>query len=540
MIPVTVRTPDPVSPADSELDPHLDPHLDQRVDAFARVCEAHAGPTRRLARALLEHHRPEGPTPSEAEVDGLVALAAADLWPAVESGEVEQGVVGLHLLAAVRRAATPGARPSPVVRAVASLPSDAQWELWHVEVEHRPVASPALLREAHAALPAALVTAHEGTTQRARCLVARTQLPAYARAELDATTASRVGAHLSVCRPCAALALDLVEVRTVPGELLARVFLGAGAAAHLDSPAPTAQEPGDLARAVRRVVGGGVVAAVLGIALTLGAGALDGAGPGREAPVAEARVVTPPASGPVLTPVLDSATEVEPATTAATPDVPAGTAPSSSASTEEPAAAAPTEDPSSQPTQQPTHSPTQDPTQDPTHSPTQQPTQDPTQSQSDQPTQQQPTQQPTQQPSQQPVLARDPSAVDVAVRAAVSGIGPASVLTIGVDRLADDQRATVTVEGDAPLASVQLGPGCQLLGLGTATCEVTGSRTVTLVGAPLAPQLLDGVTGTLSTTLTGSAPRPAPTVRITVVPGGGLHDTSTADNTTSVTLGGRV
>jgi hypothetical protein len=523
VIPVTVRAPAPIS---SPVDAH--------VDAFARLCQQHAEPARDLARALLEHHRRgDGSPPTPRDVDGLVGLAAAQLWPAVDAGEVDESVVGLHLLAAVRRVATPGAGPSPVAHALASLPPAAQWELWHVEVEHRPVTSPALLREAHAALPDALVAAHAGTTRRARCLVARTQLPAYARSELDAEVAARVGAHLSVCRPCSTLALDLLEARTAPGELLARIFLGAGAGAYLAAVAPPSAPADDLVRTVGRVAGGGVIAAVLAAAFTLGAGALDSTGPGDDGRVAEARVASrPPSDGPTSRAVVEAAL-------AAAPEVRPGVQPVAEVVTSDPTQPVA---PTATTTTPPDHAPTQDPTQEPTHAPSHHPTETPTQAPSQTPSQapsQAPSQTPTP-PTDQPVLARDPSAVDVAVRAAVSGIGPASVLTVGVDRLAEDQSATVTIEGDGPLASVQLGPGCRLLGLGTATCEVTGSRTITLVGAPLGQQLLDGLTSTLTAPLTGGPGAALGTLRVTVVPSGGLHDTSTADNSTSVALGGRV
>jgi hypothetical protein len=91
------------------------------------------------------------------------------------------------------------------------------------------------------------------------------------------------------------------------------------------------------------------------------------------------------------------------------------------------------------------------------------------------------------------------------------------VVTIGVAGLGPGQTGTVTLSADRLAASVSLDPRCDLVGINTATCRVSGDSSLQLAG----------VGGLLGPT----------TITITATPGPGLHDPSPGDNTTHVTLG---
>jgi hypothetical protein len=107
--------------------------------------------------------------------------------------------------------------------------------------------------------------------------------------------------------------------------------------------------------------------------------------------------------------------------------------------------------------------------------------------------------------------------VDVRVSATKAGLGPAAVVTVDVAGLGPGHTGTVTLSADHLAATVSLDPHCDLLGVNTASCRLSGDGSLRLVAA-------GGLLGPTTLTITAS-------------PGAGLHDPSTGDNTTHVTLG---
>ena len=157
--------------------------------------------------------------------------------------------------------------------------------------------------------------------------------------------------------------------------------------------------------------------------------------------------------------------------------------------------------PGAVPTQEPTRTRPSSPAQEPTQEPTSDPTPDPTQAP----------------PVAVPAMATpDPNQVDMGVTAARSSLGPASLVTVDVTGLDPSQTGTVTVTSDQLSLSLTLDPRCTLLGVGTATCRLTGPSSLSMTT----------VTLLMPTTLT-----------FTAAPQDGFTDPAMGDNTASVTVG---
>jgi RNA polymerase sigma factor (sigma-70 family) len=501
------------------------------TEAYGVLFERHLDAARRLARTLAR----------DGDADDLVSEAFAKVLPVLVRGDGPEVAFRPYLLTAIRRldvdrhrsltrtrptddetvldAATPaGELPSSLAvagfeseaagRAFASLPERWQLVLWHTEVEGQrpadvapllglsPNAVSQLAHRAREGLRQAFVSMHVHDTgePRSACQTTRANLGAYIRAGLSTREAARVSAHLECCRPCAAIYLELVEVDTDLRGLLAPLLLGGAAAAYL-SGVPVAAAPTALASAAGFLRSGagkalaGTAAAGLAVsAFVLGGAALPGGHHDQPGAVADPPAQTAPARAADGGNAKVGRRHRHPSASHTT------TAPTKAPTT---TSTAPTGTPTSQAAaNQPAQPPTHQPTHQPTHGPTGQPTPAPT---------------PT------PTPGPDPTVVDLRVSAAKAGLGPAAVVTVDVAGLGAGHPGTVTLTADQLAASLSLDPRCDLLGINTATCRLSGDGSLRLVG----------VGGLLSPT----------TLTITATPGSGLHDPSMGDNTTHVTLG---
>src|SRR3954453_23352430 len=236
------------------------------VDAYGELFARHVDSARRLARQLA------GP----ADADDLVSDAFTKVLLVLQRGGGPDLAFRAYLLTAVRRLHVDrirsGARLRPVddltpfdpglpfqdtavegfdnaaaARAFASLPERWQMVLWHTEVEQQKPADIAPLLGVSANSVSALAyRAREGPRQAflsqhasdpddVDCAWTRDHLGAYVRGGLSRRDAARVDDHLSACRACAAVYLELTEVNSGLAGLLAPLLLGSAGAGYLSS-----------------------------------------------------------------------------------------------------------------------------------------------------------------------------------------------------------------------------------------------------------------------------------------------------------------
>jgi RNA polymerase sigma factor (sigma-70 family) len=267
-------------PSDAEL---ISAVRSGQVDAYGELYARHVEAARRLARQLVS-----GP-----DVDDLVSEAFAKVLAVLQGGGGPDLAFRAYLLTAVRRLhvdrirATarlhttgdltpydPGVpfRDSAVeefesgaaARAFASLPERWQLVLWHTEVEGQKPAEVAVLLgmsansvsalayRAREGLRQAYLSMHARDVDDDECARTRASLGAYLRGGLSRRDSARVEKHLEECRSCAAIYLELSEVNSHLGVVLAPLLLGAAATAYVGSAA------------------GGAPVAIGGIAMLLG------------------------------------------------------------------------------------------------------------------------------------------------------------------------------------------------------------------------------------------------------------------------------
>lgn len=490
------------------------------LSAYGALFERHVAAARRLARQLT----------NATDADDLVSDAFGKVLRVLQDGGGPDLAFRAYLLTAVRRlhidriragarvqttddlepfdpgvpfrdTAVEGFENQAAATAFASLPERWQMVLWHTEVEgQKPAEVAALLGmsansvsalayRAREGLRQAFLNSHAPAGEEETCRWTHDHLGGYVRQGLSRRDATKVEKHLDECRRCMAIYLELTEVNSRLGALLAPLLLGTAGAAYLAGASGLAAKGGLallLGRARDALAANTQAAAVAGVAaVTVAAGVTyavatagdpnppspsaaaspDLAQPSAEAPAdvapTEQDRARPPRTPARTQPITSPVTSPISPTTSAPPVVPPPPEPTASPSTA---------DPSGEPTTRPTDKPTTKPTDAPTAWPTDEPT---TPGPTEEPS---PTEQPTE-PTYDLVLAVHTSsdALRTSVTFTASGFAPG-----GTALLALDWHGLVigTVPG-----------GCQRTGLWSATCRldeanpsVTGSLVNLAVG----------------------------------------------------------
>lgn len=272
------------------------------ADAYGELFSRHVEAARRLARQLV----------SPGEADDLVSEAFAKVLVVLQRGGGPDLAFRAYLLTAVRRlhvdrirstarlrttddltpfdpgvpfrdTAVEGFENAAAARAFASLPERWQLVLWHTEVEGQKPAEvatllgmsansvSALAYRAREGLRQAYLSMHAQDVDEDACARTRASLGAYVRGGLSRRDSARVEEHLEECRPCAAIYLELTEVNSRLGAVLAPLLLGAAATAYLGTAAGGGAAAGGgivvlLDRARDAVLSHGPTAAVAGAA----------------------------------------------------------------------------------------------------------------------------------------------------------------------------------------------------------------------------------------------------------------------------------
>ena len=234
------------------------------TDAYGLLFERHVDAAHRLARQLVR-----GP-----DADDLVSEAFAKVLVVLQRGDGPDLAFRAYLLTAVRRlhvdrvragrrvqptddltpfdpgvpfhdTAVSGFESAAAARAFASLPERWQLVLWHTEVEGQkpadvaplldmsPNSVSALAYRAREGLRQAFLTMHAGDPDDDSCGWVHGHLGGYVRGGMARRDQAKVAHHLELCRPCAALHLELTEVNSELSGLLAPVLLGSAAAAYV-------------------------------------------------------------------------------------------------------------------------------------------------------------------------------------------------------------------------------------------------------------------------------------------------------------------
>lgn len=233
-------------------------------DAYGELFSRHVDAARRLARQLV----------APGDVDDLVSEAFAKVLVVLQRGGGPDLAFRAYLLTAVRRlqvdrirstarlqttgdltpfdpgvpfrdTALEGFESLTAARAFASLPERWQLVLWHTEVEQQKPAEVALLLgmtansvsalayRAREGLRQAYLSMHTQDVEDDACARTRAQLGAYVRGGLSRRDTTRVEQHLQECRRCTAIYLELTEVNSGLGALLAPLLLGSAAAGYV-------------------------------------------------------------------------------------------------------------------------------------------------------------------------------------------------------------------------------------------------------------------------------------------------------------------
>jgi len=252
-------------------------------DAYGLLFERHVDAARRLARQLVR-----GP-----DADDLVSEAFAKVLVVLQRGDGPDLAFRAYLLTAVRRlhvdrarvtnrvqptddltpfdpgvpfrdTAVEGFESAAAARAFASLPERWQLVLWHTEVEGQkpadvapllgmsPNSVSALAYRAREGLRQAFLTLHAGAPDDDTCGWVHGNLGGYVRGAVARRDVTKVEGHLELCRPCAAIYLELTEVNSQLSGLLAPALLGSAAAAYVAAASTTGS-----------AVAGGVLLALL-------------------------------------------------------------------------------------------------------------------------------------------------------------------------------------------------------------------------------------------------------------------------------------
>ncbi len=271
------------------------------VDAYGTLFERHVGAARRLARQLVP----------PADADDLVSEAFVKVLGVLQRGGGPDVAFRAYLLTAVRRlqvdkiratarltttddmeafdpgvpfvdTAVEGFESAAAARAFASLPERWQLVLWHTEVEGDKPADiapilgmsansvSALAYRAREGLREAFLTQHAAELEADTCRWTHSQLGAYVRGSSSRRDGGKVKQHLDECRPCMAVYLELSEVNSNLGAVLAPLLLGGVATAYLGTAAAGGSVQVGLSFLVGRVrdlvAGNAATAAVAGVA----------------------------------------------------------------------------------------------------------------------------------------------------------------------------------------------------------------------------------------------------------------------------------
>jgi RNA polymerase sigma factor (sigma-70 family) len=236
------------------------------VDAYGELFDRHVAAARRLARQLVP--------PADAE--DLVSEAFAKVLSLLQRGAGPDLAFRAYLLTAIRRlhvdriranarvqptadlepfdpgvpfrdTAVEGFENAAAAKAFASLPERWQAVLWHTEVEGQKPAEVAVLLgmsansvsalayRAREGLRQAFLTMHLQELEDDTCAWTHQNLGAYVRNGISRRDAVKVEHHLTECRRCSALYLELTEVNSNLSGLLAPLLLGGAAAMYVGS-----------------------------------------------------------------------------------------------------------------------------------------------------------------------------------------------------------------------------------------------------------------------------------------------------------------
>ena len=252
-------------PADAEL---ISAVRGGDADAYGELFDRHVAAARRLARQLMP--------PADAE--DLVSEAFAKVFSLLQRGAGPDLAFRAYLLTAIRRlhvdriranarvqptddmepfdpgvpfrdTAVEGFENAAAAKAFASLPERWQAVLWHTEVEGQKPAEVAVLLgmsansvsalayRAREGLRQAFLTMHLQELEDDACAWTHQNLGAYVRNGISRRDAAKVEQHLTECRRCTALYLELTEVNSNLSGLLAPLLLGGAATAYVGSAA---------------------------------------------------------------------------------------------------------------------------------------------------------------------------------------------------------------------------------------------------------------------------------------------------------------
>jgi RNA polymerase sigma factor (sigma-70 family) len=255
-------------PADAEL---ISAVRGGDADAFGELFDRHVAAARRLARQLVP----------PADADDLVSEAFAKVFSLLQRGSGPDLAFRAYLLTAIRRlhvdriranarlqptdnlepfdpgvpfrdTAVEGFENAAAAKAFTSLPERWQAVLWHTEVEDQKPAEVAVLLgmsansvsalayRAREGLRQAFLTMHLQELEDDACAWTHQNLGAYVRNGISRRDATKVENHLSECRRCTALYLELTEVNSNLSGLLAPLLLGSVAAAYVGTGAGVA------------------------------------------------------------------------------------------------------------------------------------------------------------------------------------------------------------------------------------------------------------------------------------------------------------
>ena len=236
------------------------------VDAYGELFDRHVAAARRLARQLVP----------PADADDLVSEAFAKVLSLLQRGAGPDLAFRAYLLTAIRRlhvdriranarvqptddlepfdpgvpfrdTAVEGFENAAAAKAFASLPERWQAVLWHTEVEGQKPAEVAVLLgmsansvsalayRAREGLRQAFLTMHLQELEDDTCAWTHQNLGAYVRNGISRRDAAKVEHHLTECRRCSALYLELTEVNSNLSGLLAPLLLGGAAAMYAGS-----------------------------------------------------------------------------------------------------------------------------------------------------------------------------------------------------------------------------------------------------------------------------------------------------------------
>ncbi|MPZ28534.1 MAG: sigma-70 family RNA polymerase sigma factor [Micromonosporaceae bacterium] len=314
-------TPPPGDPPSAAAPQLSDPELIGAVragdpDAFATLYTRHVAAARRLALALTRH---------QSDADDLVAEGFARLLGTLRDGGGPNVAFRAYLLTTVRNlfydrtrrerrvnltadlsnhdagvpfedTALAGLERTLVARAFARLPERWQTVLWHTEVEGdspaaiapildlTPNGVSALAYRARERLRQNYLREHVATSPTTECQTTVDRLGAYVRSGLAQRERTAVDDHLSGCRRCQVLYLELGDVNAslrsllapvVLGEVVAAAYLGgssAGGFAAFLHPVWSNAKRISRRRSTQAGAGAVVVAAALALALVLTSG----------------------------------------------------------------------------------------------------------------------------------------------------------------------------------------------------------------------------------------------------------------------------